>query len=117
VVAVGLLAAAVVLATGALAIRKAYGVWTPLEPPARFEVCDQNYTRLDEEQWSFEQAVARDPQARSAIVAPATFGALPLGLETPARFTPGAGYNGCGQLLLLKLAADSYIPYYKLGGP
>jgi hypothetical protein len=113
---VGLLAA-LVLATGSVTIRSVYGVWSPLEPPARLELCDQNYTRFTEDRWSLEQAVARDPEARTAIVATATFGALPLGLRAPPRFEPGAGYNGCGHLLLLKLAADSYVPYYKLGGP
>jgi hypothetical protein len=114
---VGLLAAAVALAMGSLAIRSVYGVWTPFEPPARFELCDQNYTRFIDERWSLEEAVARDPEARTAFVAPVTFGALPLGLHAPARFEPGAGYNGCGHLLLLQLAADSYVPYYKLGAP
>lgn len=51
------------------------------------------------------------------IVLTPTVGLIPLAVTRPTRYEMGAGYNGCGSVLLLKVADDAYVVYAKLGGP
>jgi hypothetical protein len=116
VIAIALGVAAVAVAA-LFWVRATYGVWSPLEAPTRFPMCDQRYTRLDGRPRTFDEAVDYDAQARDAIVLDATIGRLPVPIPSPWQFTPGAGYYGCGHLVLLRIEPDRYVLYYKLGGP
>lgn len=105
------------LATGTLWIRATYGVWTIAEAPTRIELCHQSYTRFDDQPGTLDEATAHDASAGGALIIESTVGRLPVGLREPDRFAEGAGYNGCGSLLLLRVGPDAYVAYYKRGGP
>lgn len=107
----------VLVAMGTVWIRATYGVWTILDAPTRLVLCHQPYTRFDDRPWTRAEVARHDAQADQALVIESTVGRLPVGLPEPDRFVAGAGYNGCGHLLLLHVDADAYVVYYKLGGP
>jgi hypothetical protein len=99
-------------------VRLTFGVWSPLQAPERIALCDMSYTKRDDRAFTRAAAAAElsEPDADSIVLDP-TFGALPLVIQRPARFEPGASYNGCGHALLLRVAHDEYVLYFKLGGP
>jgi hypothetical protein len=96
--------------------RANYGVFGWSATPTRLGYCDQTYTLLDEQPRTWDQVVARDPQAASALILEPTLGTLPVGAPLPSSHAAGAGYNGCGPLVVLHLGSG-YRMYYKLGGP
>jgi hypothetical protein len=97
-------------------IRGAYGVWLPSQTPERIPLCGQTYTKRDDRLFTLDQAVRGDPDPSPIVLEP-TILRLPIGNPTPSRFEPGAGYNGCGHMVLLRVADDGYLLYFKLGGP
>jgi hypothetical protein len=115
VIATSLVAAAVI--SSSIWVRGTYGVWSMTDTPARVRLCDQTYTRLDEQVRSMAESLARDPDAKDSLVLEATVGRLPLSRSEPSQFHPGASYNGCGHLVLLSIGRDAYVLFYKLGGP
>jgi hypothetical protein len=93
-----------------------YGVVGWSETPTRIGYCGQSYTRFDDEPKPLEQLVERGPNAIPATILEPTIGTLPIGAPLPSRYPLGAGYNGCGPLVLLHLDGG-YLRYEKLGGP
>jgi hypothetical protein len=93
-----------------------YGVLGWSSTPTRIGYCDQSYTRLDDEPAPLDQLIERDPHAVGATVLEPTIGTLPVGAPLPSGFPLGAGYNGCGPLVLLHLHGG-FLRYSKLGGP
>jgi len=97
-------------------VRATFGVWGIWTEPERIPLCDMSYTKRDGRVLSYAEAVGPGPDPTPVVLEP-TVGALPLRFANPARYEPGAGYNGCGHMLLLRVADDGYIRYFKLGGP
>jgi len=93
-----------------------YGVFGWSSTPTRFGYCGQTDTRFDDVPRTWGQVVAMDSEALGGVVLEPTIGTLPVLAPVPSGYAPGAGYNGCGHLVVLHLASG-YWRYDKLGGP
>jgi hypothetical protein len=91
-------------------------VWLPTQTPERIRPCDQTYTKRDDRVFTREQVGRGDPDPSPIILEP-NVGRTPVGVATPDRYEPGAGYNGCGHMLALHTGMNEYVLYFKLGGP
>jgi hypothetical protein len=117
-VVLSLVALVLVVTAGSLGVvRVTYGVWTPNEAPTRFEICHQVYTRFDDHPRSLAEVTRLNAEGPLALVIEPTVGLLPIGVSEPDRLEEGAGYQGCGHLVLIRSGPDAYVMYFKLGGP
>jgi hypothetical protein len=92
-----------------------YGVWWIGTAPERIPVCQMTYTKRDDRFLRYPDAV--EGQQEPPIVLRPSLGLIPLAPERPADFDLGAGYHGCGSMVLLQVGLDEYVVYSKLGGP
>lgn len=97
-------------------VRASFGVWGMSAVPERIPLCDQSYTKRDDRLLTYAEAVGPGPEPSPIVLEP-TIGELPISFAAQPRYEPGAGYNGCGSMVLLRIADDAYVRYVKGGGP
>ena len=104
------------LGTGLLWLRATYGSWWIGADPERIPLCEQTYTKRDDRELTYGEAVSQGPDPSPIVLTP-TVGRVPLAPDVAGRFRRGNGDNGCGPLVLLRVGDDRYVLYFKLGGP
>ena len=97
-------------------VRASFGVWGVSALPERIPLCNQSYTKRDDRVLTYAEAVGQDSEPSPIVLEP-TIGRLPISLAAQPRYDPGAGYYGCGRMVLLHVAEDGYVQFFKLGGP